>query len=86
MARTSLNRCIKNRDNYPNPILLTFKKNKYHQTVCGGILTITCLFLFILFFSFELYKIATFNYTVSNVEELLAEVPLPNPMFEMTMN
>ena len=70
MARSSCNQFVKNRDKYAAPILLTFKKSKYHKTVCGGSLSMLSTFLFLIFLDSQCYKIGTFNYQETVTESL----------------
>ena len=63
MPPSSCRNFVKNRDRYPMPILLTFKKRKYHQTVIGGILSMIAMSLFLVYLADEFYKIALFHYT-----------------------
>ena len=87
MARSSCNQFVKNRDKYAAPILLTFKKSKYHKTVCGGTLSMISTFLFLIFLASQCYKIGTFNYQETVTESLLIpELSDNNPIFDITFN
>ena len=65
MARTSLNRLFKGFDIYSVPIMLTFKQKKHHPTVCGGVLSLICLVLFLIWFGDNLYKVFDLKYTTT---------------------
>jgi len=82
----SFNEFIKQRDRYALPILLTFKKNKYHKTVCGGTLSILSTLLFLVFLGSQLYKIMTFQFTQTTSEYLLNNSFGDQTTFNISLN